>query len=75
MAQHQTDTSAALHRIMTDPAVGTLDVAAAFGVSRSKAYESVKAGDWPSIKVRGCVRIPSAWVRAQLMLEDPAVSA
>lgn len=74
MAQTSTDSrdrvSGALDRIKTRPAVDVEDVASAMGVGRSTGYAAVKAGEWPSIKAMGRIRIPSAWVREQLMLND-----
>ncbi|MCH9730561.1 MAG: helix-turn-helix domain-containing protein [Actinomycetia bacterium] len=62
--------SGALDRIRTRPAVDVDDVTSVMGVGRSTGYAAVKAGEWPSIKVMGRIRIPSAWVREQLMLTD-----
>lgn len=74
MTQTSTDSrdrvSGALDRIKTRPAVDVEDVASAMGVGRSTGYAAVKAGEWPSIKAMGRIRIPSAWVREQLMLND-----
>lgn len=40
----------------------------AIGVSRSKVYEMIAAGQIPSIRVAGCVRVPvkalEAWIAA-----------
>ena len=76
MTKHQTDTSAALDRIASSPTADVEDVAAVFGVGRSTAYAAVKAGEWPAIRVRGRVRIPTAWVRGQLPLDvaEPATA-
>lgn len=46
------------------------EAADAIGVSRSKAYELIAAGELPSIRVGGCVRVPvvalRAWIDRQL---------
>ncbi len=46
------------------------EVGEAIGVSRSKAYELIAAGEIPSVKVGGCVRVPvaalQAWIARQL---------
>lgn len=72
MRQIHTDvpdkTRDALARINAFPTAAVEDAALAFGVARSTGYEAVRAGEWPTIRVRGCVRIPSAWIRGQLML-------
>lgn len=60
----------ALHRIKTQPAVDVEDVTTAMGVSRATGYAAIKAGEWPSIKARTRRRVPTAWVRQQLMLDD-----
>jgi excisionase family DNA binding protein len=47
-----------------------IEAADAIGVSRSKAYELIAAGQIPSVKVGGCVRVPvvalQAWIADQL---------
>ena len=46
------------------------ECADAIGVSRSKVYELIAAGEIPSVKVGGCVRVPvdalRAWIDRQL---------
>jgi excisionase family DNA binding protein len=46
------------------------EAADAIGVSRSKAYELIAAGEIPSVKVGGCVRVPlqalRQWIDRQL---------
>jgi excisionase family DNA binding protein len=46
------------------------EAADAIGVSRSKAYELIAAGEIPSVRVGGCVRVPvaalQAWITRQL---------
>lgn len=74
MAQTSTNSrdrvSVALDRIMTSPAVDVEDVAYAMGVGRATGYAAVKAGEWPVIRVMGRIRVPTAWVREQLMLGE-----
>jgi excisionase family DNA binding protein len=47
-------------------------------ISRSMAYALVSRGEWPSINVGRCVRVPveavRAWVERQLALKDETVS-
>jgi len=64
-------TGDALARINAHPTACVEDAALAFGVARSTGYEAVRAGEWPTIRVRGRVRIPSSWIRGQLMLTEP----
>jgi excisionase family DNA binding protein len=42
------------------------EAAEALGISRSKAYELIKAGKIPSITVGGCVRVPVEELRTRL---------
>ena len=53
-------------RILLRPA----EAADAIGVSRSKAYELIAAGQIPSVTLGGCVRVPVAalqsWIAQQL---------
>jgi excisionase family DNA binding protein len=44
-------------------------VAAAFHISRAKAYEAVKTGEIPSIKIGKRVVVPTAAVRRMLLLD------
>lgn len=32
------------------------------GIGRSKAYELVQSGEWVSVRIGRCVRIPAAWL-------------
>ncbi len=45
------------------------EAAEALGVSRAKAYELIAAGQIPSVKLGGCIRVPVAalerWIGAQ----------
>ncbi|MGE3273851.1 MAG: helix-turn-helix transcriptional regulator [Vicinamibacterales bacterium] len=54
-------------RLMLRP----VEAADAIGVSRSKVYELIAAGEIPSIRVGGCVRVPVAalqeWIASQLV--------
>jgi excisionase family DNA binding protein len=46
------------------------EAADVIGVSRAKAYEMIAAGQIPSVKIGGCVRVPVAalqsWIDQQL---------
>ena len=44
-------------------------VAAAFHISRAKAYEAVKTGEIPSIKLGRRIVVPTAAVRRMLLLD------
>lgn len=45
------------------------ETAEALGISRAKAYELIAAGEIPSVRIGGCVRVPldalRAWIRQQ----------
>jgi predicted DNA-binding transcriptional regulator AlpA len=41
-----------------------------FQISRGAAYEAVKTGDIPSIRIGGRIVIPTSWVRRALQLDD-----
>ncbi|MBI2187320.1 MAG: helix-turn-helix domain-containing protein [Acidobacteria bacterium] len=47
-----------------------IEAAEALGVSRAKAYELIAAGEIPSVRIGGCVRVPVAalkdWIARQL---------
>jgi excisionase family DNA binding protein len=55
-----------MDKLMLRPA----EAADAIGVSRSKTYELIAAGEIPSVKVGGCVRVPlealRQWIDRQL---------
>ena len=53
----------------------TMDVEAvgeALGVSRSTAYEAVRSGEIPSIRIGRRIVVPTAAVRRLLQLDGPA---
>ncbi len=55
-----------------EPTISIEDLGTVLNLGRSTAYNAVKDGQVPSIKVRGRYRIPSAWVRQLLQLEVPS---
>lgn len=58
---------------LSAPTLSVDETAEAFGVARSTAYAAVRHGEWPVIKVRNKIRIPTAWVREQLRLAPVAL--
>jgi excisionase family DNA binding protein len=48
------------------------EVADAFRISRASAYEGVRSGDIPSIKIGRRIVVPTAAVRRMLKLDIPA---
>jgi hypothetical protein len=53
-----------------EPTMNVDKVARAFHISRAKAYEAVKTGDIPSIKLGRRLVVPTAAVRRMLQLDD-----
>jgi excisionase family DNA binding protein len=45
------------------------DAAEVLGISRHVAYQAVKEGEIPSIRVRRVIRVPTAALRAMLLIE------
>jgi excisionase family DNA binding protein len=41
-----------------------IEAAEALGISRAKAYELIAAGEIPSVRIGGCVRVPVDALRA-----------
>ncbi len=43
------------------------------GISRSLAYDLVKTGEWPSVRIRGVVRVPvdalERWIEMNLVVD------
>ena len=60
--------------LVPDPAVKPTmqvgDVAVALGISRASAYEGVKTGDIPSIRIGRRFLVPTAAVRRLLQLDS-----
>ncbi len=55
--------------------VRVAECAALMDVSLGTAYAGVKSGEIPVIRTGRRVRIPAAWVRAQLGLAEPGDAA
>lgn len=64
----------ATDRLMLRP----IEAADAIGVSRSKMYELIAAGQIPSVKLAGCVRVPvdalKAWIASQVTQREQQAS-
>jgi excisionase family DNA binding protein len=48
------------------------DAAALLGMSRGGAYNAVREGEIPSIRIGRCIRVPSASLRKMLGLDETA---
>jgi excisionase family DNA binding protein len=46
------------------------DAAALLGMSRGGAYNAIRAGEIPSLRIGRCIRVPSAALRKMLGLDD-----
>ena len=57
------------------PTMQVDDVAAALGISRASAYEGVKTGEIPSIRIGRRFLVPTAGVRRLLQLDGGPNSA
>jgi excisionase family DNA binding protein len=51
------------------PTISVEEVAVAYGIGRQSAYQAVRAGEIPSIRIGGKIRIPTAMVRRDLGLD------
>jgi len=54
--------------ILSQPTCSVDDYRRIMGISKNPAYEAVKRGDVPSIRVGGCIRIPTAPLKQMLGL-------
>lgn len=66
-------TAAVLPDPEVEPTISVDQVASALGVSRATAYEAVRTGSIPSIRIGKRYVIPTAGVRRLLQLDPPSV--
>ena len=59
----------------TTPTLRVPEVAAILGVSRDTAYQAVKFGDLPVIRLRGALRVPTAALLAMLGMKAESDSS
>ncbi|WLP89947.1 helix-turn-helix domain-containing protein [Gordonia sp. NB41Y] len=64
------DIASAEWAVCNQPTISVPQYAMLIGIDRITAYEHVKTGDVPSIKIGRRVRIPAAVARRQLGIED-----
>jgi excisionase family DNA binding protein len=57
-----------MKEILDQPTCSVEELGRVFGISKNPAYEAVKRGDFPSIRVGGRIRIPTAPLRQMLGL-------
>jgi excisionase family DNA binding protein len=55
--------------ILEKPTCTVEEFSRIFGLSKNPAYEAIRRGDVPSIRLGGSIRIPTAHIRAKLGLE------
>jgi hypothetical protein len=60
--------------VLSRPTCGVEDFGKIFGLSRNSAYEAVRRGDVPSIRLGRLFRIPTAPLRAKLGLTNEAAA-
>jgi excisionase family DNA binding protein len=58
-----------MQALLDDPTVTVDEAAVLLSVSRHGAYEGVKAGQIPSIRIGRCIRVPCTGLRAMLGIE------
>jgi excisionase family DNA binding protein len=56
-------------KIPTEPTVSVERLAELFEVDRNTVYDAVRSGEVPAVRLGRCIRIPTAWVRARLLLD------
>jgi excisionase family DNA binding protein len=57
-----------------DPTITVEEAAALLGLSRGGAYNAVREGSIPSIRIGRCIRVPSAQLRKMLGLDGEAAA-
>jgi hypothetical protein len=59
-----------LKQLLEKPTASVPDVGRiCFGLSRNAAYEAARRGDIPTVRLGKILRVPTAWVRAKLLVE------
>jgi hypothetical protein len=59
-----------LQKILDEPTASIPDAARALGIARNSAYLAAAEGDIKTIRIGRSLRVPTAWLRAKLMLDD-----
>lgn len=57
-------------KILTPPTAAIPDAGRVLGFGRNAAYEAVNRGEIPVIRLGDKARVPTKWLRKQLMIED-----
>ena len=61
---------APIRALVEELTVTVEDAAALLGMSRGGAYNAVREGEIPSIRIGRCIRVPTASLRKMLGLEN-----
>jgi excisionase family DNA binding protein len=64
---------ALMRALMEDATVTVEEAAIVLGLSRNHAYDAVRAGQIPSIRIGRAIRIPCVGLRKMLGFEETAV--
>jgi excisionase family DNA binding protein len=63
---------APIRALMENPTVTVEETAALLGLSRNGAYNAVREGEIPSIRIGRSIRVPCNALRKMLGFEEPA---
>jgi hypothetical protein len=64
----------ALRQVLTEEVSVPVEVAGrALGIRRPSAYNAIRSGELPHIKIGHRIAVPTAWLRRQLQIEDPRI--
>jgi hypothetical protein len=58
-----------LKEILAEPTASVPDAGRALGISRNAAYEAAAEGSIRTLRIRRSLRVPTPWLRQQLMIE------
>jgi hypothetical protein len=63
-----------LEEILSKPTASVPDTGRALAMSRNHAYECVKRGEIPALRMGGKLIVPTAWIREALRLKPEAAA-
>ena len=65
-----------LEEILAQPTASVPDAGRALGIrGRNQSYEAAKRGEMPVLRFGRTLRVPTAWLRKQLLLDDRKAAA
>ena len=59
-----------LKEILAEPTASIMDTGRCFGVGKNKAYDAARSGKWPTVGHGVWKRVPTAFIRRQLHLDE-----